>query len=269
MGLPLVEPSVDPPIEAERRSWVGKRVWNTDEHDREARAGQRPTYSVLAPVCRAPVRLHPMRLDPMRRDPMRLEPVRRDPSRSVVNRVLREHLETFLLRLTDEHGGRSLPAYVERELRAVIACGDVAHGFCRVRCPCCALDLCVPFSCKSRGFCPSCGGRRMAELAAHLVDGVIPDVPTRQWVLTVPIALRLHLAADQSLCRDVASAYIDAVFASYARGARSLGALDTPGSLVYPGAVNFMQRFGSNLGLNVHLHLLTLDGVYVADGPGR
>jgi len=28
----------------------------------------------------------------------------------------------------------------------------------------------VPFSCKRRGICPSCTGRRMAELAAHLVD---------------------------------------------------------------------------------------------------
>ena len=32
-------------------------------------------------------------------------------------------------------------------------------------------------SCKGRGFCPSCGGRRMAERAAHLVDHVFPDVP--------------------------------------------------------------------------------------------
>lgn len=28
----------------------------------------------------------------------------------------------------------------------------------------------VSFSCKHRGFCPSCGGRRMAEMAAQLTD---------------------------------------------------------------------------------------------------
>jgi len=241
-----VETSVDPdpPFEDRRRSWVGKRLFDADEHGRTVGPDDLPGHGVLAVV-------------------------RRDPSRSVVNRVLRAHLETFLVRYTDEHGGRSLPAYVERELRAVITCGDIAHGFCRVRCPCCALDLLVAFSCKSRGFCPSCGGRRMAELAAHLVEGVIPDVPTRQWVLTMPIALRLHLAADPDLCRDVARAFIDAVFASYVRGAQSASALDTPGSFAHPGAVNFVQRFGSNLGLNVHLHLLALDGVYVTDGPGR
>jgi len=115
-----VETSVDPPIETERRSWVGKRLFDAEERGRPVGADDVPGHGVVAVV-------------------------RRDPSRSVVNRVLRAHLETFLNRFTDEHGGRSLPAYVERELRAVIACGDMAHGFCRVRCPCCALDLLVPF----------------------------------------------------------------------------------------------------------------------------
>jgi hypothetical protein len=46
-------------------------------------------------------------------------------------------------------------------------------------------------SCQRRGFCPSCIGRRMADFAAHLVDRVAPAVPMRQWVLTVPYALRV------------------------------------------------------------------------------
>jgi len=40
------------------------------------------------------------------------------------------------------------------------------------------------FSCKARAVCSSCGGRRMAERAAHLVEAVLPAVPVRQWVLT-------------------------------------------------------------------------------------
>jgi transposase-like zinc-binding protein len=55
------------------------------------------------------------------------------------------------------------------------------------------------FSCKRRGFCPSCGPRRMAETAAHLVDCVIPPVPVRQWVLSLPIPLRLLFAAQPQL----------------------------------------------------------------------
>ena len=60
----------------------------------------------------------------------------------------------------------------------------------------CTFERLVPFSCKGRGFCPSCGGRRMTERAAHLVDEVLPPVPVRQWVLTLPYRLRYLLAWD-------------------------------------------------------------------------
>jgi hypothetical protein len=52
----------------------------------------------------------------------------------------------------------------------------------------------VAFSCKGRGVCPSCNGRHMAQTAAHLVDHVIPPVPVRQWVISVPKRLRGMLA---------------------------------------------------------------------------
>ena len=67
-----------------------------------------------------------------------------------------------------------------REFRDFLTCGCLAAGFARFRCPECRLDRLVPFSCKSRGFCPSCGGRRMTDRAAHLVDHVFPAVPIRQ-----------------------------------------------------------------------------------------
>ena len=54
-----------------------------------------------------------------------------------------------------------------------------------VHCDQCGADRLVPFSCKGRGFCPSCTGRRMADTAAHLVDRVLPEVPVRQWVLRI------------------------------------------------------------------------------------
>ena len=77
------------------------------------------------------------------------------------------------------------------------------HGFLRVHCDACGFDRLVPFACKRRGFCPSCGGRRMADTAAHLVDYVFPEVPVRQWVLTVPVALRYRMAFDAGLTADV------------------------------------------------------------------
>jgi hypothetical protein len=41
-------------------------------------------------------------------------------------------------------------------------------------------------SCKKRGFCPSCGARRMVETAALLADDVLPLKALRQWVLSLP-----------------------------------------------------------------------------------
>ena len=68
---------------------------------------------------------------------------------------------------------------------------DWFDAFLRPRCEDCGHDKLLAFSCKRRGFCPSCGARRMAQTAAHLVDHVIPQVPVRQWVLSLPIPLRL------------------------------------------------------------------------------
>jgi len=44
----------------------------------------------------------------------------------------------------------------------------------RLRCADCGHDKLLAFSCKRRGFCPSCGARCMSQTAAHLVDHVIP-----------------------------------------------------------------------------------------------
>jgi hypothetical protein len=52
-------------------------------------------------------------------------------------------------------------------------------------------------------FCSSCCGRRMAALAAHLIDDVLGGPPVRQWVLTLPHRLRYAMAFDHKLCRAV------------------------------------------------------------------
>ena len=41
---------------------------------------------------------------------------------------------------------------------------------------------------------PFRNGCHMAQMAAHLVDHVIPPVPVRQWVISVPKRLRRFLA---------------------------------------------------------------------------
>src|SRR5699024_3243138 len=50
-----------------------------------------------------------------------------------------------------------------------------------------------------RGFCPSCGARRMADGAAWLVDQILPERPIRQWVLSLPFPMRFLLATHPAL----------------------------------------------------------------------
>src|SRR5438093_8695225 len=127
----------------------------------------------------------------------------RDPSRTVLYKVVADHLETFLASCNAEPDAKGLPAYVEREFYAYLQCGILAHGFLRLGCDTCHKEMLLAFSCKRRGFCPSCAGRRMAQMAAHLVERVIPWVPTRQWVVSVPIPLRYWTASSQDLTATV------------------------------------------------------------------
>jgi hypothetical protein len=124
--------------------------------------------------------------------------------RNVVGRyqLVQENVETFFAQVEAETGA-GLPDFVKDEFDAFLDCGILANGFLRLRCPDCAHEKLVAFSCKRRGFCPACGARRMAETAAHLVDHVIPRVPVRQWVLSFPIPLRFLLAAHPHLLSPV------------------------------------------------------------------
>jgi hypothetical protein len=183
--------------------------------------------------------------------------VPRRPEESALYRVVADELETFLMRARERD--RTVPRFVEREFRTFLDCGILAHGFLRVRCDECRCERLVPFSCKGRGFCPSCAGRRMADTAAHLVDRVFPVVPVRQWVLTVPWALRYRMAYDATLTGDVLRELVRAVFASLRRRARRGNNL---GLRPRCGAVTFVQRFGDALNLNVHFHTLVLDGIF-------
>jgi len=184
----------------------------------------------------------------------------RDPSRTVLYHVIADHLETFLASLDADPEATGLPAYVEREFYDYLQCGILAHGFLRLGCDTCPKELLLPFSCKRRGFCPSCAARRMAQTAAHLVECVIPWVPTRQWVVSVPIPLRYWMAASQELTAQVHTIIRTTIGQYYVHQAVTRG---VPRDQVQPGSVTFIQRFGSAINVNLHFHILFLEGVYL------
>ena len=189
---------------------------------------------------------------------------RRRPEESLLHRVVHKHWPVFRAR-ADEQGG--LPQFVMREFDETLRCGLLEHGLVHLACSRCGHAMVVAFSCKRRGFCPSCTGRRMADVAAHMVDDVFPQVPIRQWVCSLPWPLRTALGYDRRLCADVISAVAQALQRSIRRRSKKLLGLKSIEDALF-GAVTFIQRADSALRLNPHAHTLALDGVYVRDAAG-
>ncbi len=183
---------------------------------------------------------------------------RHKPEETSLYPIIERHLPQFLDHIA-EHGTQ-LPRFVTQEFNDYLACGRLEHGFLRVKCNGCRHEHLVAFSCKCRGFCPSCGARRMIETSAHLIDHVIPPVPTRQWVLSFPWPVRfLYASRPDVLTRTlgVITRAIETDLIHRAGLTRQSGARS--------GIITLIQRFGSALNLNIHLHMIVLDGAYTFD----
>src|SRR5690606_35378113 len=109
----------------------------------------------------------------------------------------------------------------------------------------------LAFSCKRRGFCPSCMGRRMALAAVHLEESVLPAVPIRHWVGSLPWGLRALLGYDRQLCAEVAAAFAYELLGSLRRRAKRMLGLRSVAD-AHTGLVMAIQRTDSAVRLNVH-----------------
>jgi len=136
----------------------------------------------------------------------------RNPTATPLYPLVQHNLETFLARTAEaDPMGEGVPFWVERDFRAHLRCGILAHGFARARCEDCGTERLIAFSCRGRGVCPSCNARRMVEVAAHLVDHVLPPLPVRQWVLSLPKRLRPFLYRDRALPGAVLAVLLRAI----------------------------------------------------------
>lgn len=183
----------------------------------------------------------------------------RQAQRTAMHQVVLADLESALAEVQAHSDyGTGYPHFVEQAFRSYLTCGDLSQGFARLRCQSCGHEKLLPFSCKSR-ICPSCHARRMHDTVFHLVDNVLPDAPYRQWVFTVPRHLRLILAKDKAMLREVTKILINTIFAWQRKNAKSDGFNDP-----IPAAIAFMQLFGGALNLNPHNHCLVPDGVFIS-----
>ena len=161
----------------------------------------------------------------------------------------------------DPHG-EGVPRWVEDDFRAYVRCGILAHGFARIRCDACAAERLVAFSCKGRGVCPSCNARRMVEVTAHLTDHVLPPLPVRQWVLSLPRRIRPFLPHNPRLAGAVLHVLLRAIRTTRRRASPGAG----PDAQL--GAVSFLHRFGSALNPHFHFHVVVLDGLFSEEPDG-
>ena len=139
----------------------------------------------------------------------------------------------------------NIPKFVKNEFENYLSCGIPENGFVRTYCYTCKLTGIVAFSCKQRGFCPSCCARRMNDEAAHLVDNVLPRVKYRQWVLSFPYKLRYLMAYNSSLTNSILSIYVKEISKFYKRKYKATAYRKISFKELKSGSVTFIQRFGS------------------------
>jgi hypothetical protein len=183
---------------------------------------------------------------------------RHRPETTALYEVVRDNIETLHGAIDDGTLAVRIPKHARKELEAYLECGLLCCGFSRLRCSVCGESQLLAFSCKGRGFCPSCLGRRMSATAANLVEHVLPEqCGLRQWVLTFPFAWRAALARDGALLGSLTRIFEETVGGFYAQRAWQEGHFGAK-----TGSVTVLQRASSDLRLNPHVHAVFLDGAW-------
>ena len=90
------------------------------------------------------------------------------------------------------------------------------------------------------------------------MEGLLPRVAHRQWVLTLPKRLRYFVHRDPRLVGQI-SKILTAVLTSFYRGQSGASPHSAPALLT------FVQRFGSSINLHIHWHLVLSDGTFALE----
>ena len=183
----------------------------------------------------------------------------RHPERTVLYRVLFHYFEKFLSeyesRFEREHG--FLRPVIKDVVEKYLDCGNPMCGFARIRCPDCGEERLLMFSCKTRGFCPSCHSKRREEWGEWMREELLLDVPHRQVVFTVPKMLRLFFRFKRKLLNDLCLCAVRTLVKSL----HTATGLD-----LMPGVVIVIQTFGDRINFHPHIHVLITEGGTAADG---
>ena len=148
--------------------------------------------------------------------------------------------------------------FVDEQIRRYLDCGLYENGFARIRCPDCAEEYLLAFSCKTRELCPSCAAKRSAATAALLAEDVLEEVGHAQWVSVIPKMLRPYFLHHRELLGGLARAGWETVL--------ELMVAAVGDATFRPGMVAVVQTSGDLGNWQPHLHALVSRGGWTAGG---
>ncbi len=141
-------------------------------------------------------------------------------------------------------------SFVDEQVLRYLDCGLFENGFARIRCPDCAEEFLLAFSCKTRELCPSCAAKRSAATAALLAEDVLEEVGHAQWVFVIPKMLRPYFLHHRELLGGLARAAWETVL--------ELMATAVDDATFRPGMVAVVQTAGDMANWHPHTQYLAL-----------
>jgi len=177
----------------------------------------------------------------------------RHPERTVLYGVLFHYFDRFLAeyerRFEKEYG--FFRPIVKEVVERYLDCGNPRCGFARIRCPDCGEEQLLMFSCRTRGFCPSCHAKRLEQWGEWMREELLLDVPHRQVVFVIPKMLRIFFKYNRRLLGELCRCALRSLTRYFEIVARSE---------LRPGVIAAIQTFGSRINLHPHLHFLVTEG---------
>ena len=185
----------------------------------------------------------------------------RNPKKSLLWQIAHRHYDEFEAAYPEAYQPRygALRPIIPEVVHKFLECGNLEHGFARVRCDHCEHEYLLAFSCKSRWFCPSCHQKNVQTTARFILDQVVAPVPHRHYVLAIPRMLRPYFQRHRHLLKRLCTLAHESL-TEYLRTA-----LGCPEGV--PGIIMTLHTFGEYLDFHPHIHALVADGLFLREPP--